>query len=712
MRDPSVEHSPVVIRRDVRLLLWLASILLVIVVGACGALMVYATSAVNHLQEQQEKALVERTLERWTDKISNDLTTATVWDQAYRQFHPGGDVQWANAEIGTFFVHNRGVDLAFAVDGNDKPFYAYTEQGLTPTAQLRDFEQQIAPLLKALRDKAGRQQGRISNAPPTAPELVTTVSSVMRWRGAVYFVSGSTVIPEDAADAARAKRTVVLFTAVRADRAFQDALKNDLHLIAPAIAPPGPADRLILRDLDGQPVAGVVWTPARPGFQVFRQAGALIGVVLTALGVVGLLLASRIGKVVSRVNRAEAELHNALEARMRAHLAAETANRSKSEFLANMSHEIRTPLNGVLGMLQVVERVGLPPDQAQRIAIARESGETLLVLLNDLLDLSKIEAGHLNLDTRDFDLEHLLTVTRQTFSDLAAAKGLRLDCEFDPALCGLWRGDDLRLRQVIANLVSNALKFTESGGVEVSARRLGGAIRFTVADTGIGMSADSLERVFESFVQADASTTRLYGGTGLGLSISRRLVAAMGGDLQVKSWPGEGSCFWFDLELARGEASGRESADSEPEGGADVCAGRVLAVDDNRTNRTLIRALLEPLGLEVEVATNGAEAVSAFAAQTFDLVLMDIQMPVMDGIAACLEIRRLEQTRARPRTPIVALTANVMPHQIAEYEAAGMDGVVAKPFKAEDLIRRLADAMDGTAMGSAPQAQPGAAADH
>ena len=701
MRARSVEHSPVVIKRDVRLLLWLASILLAIVVGACGALLAYATSAVNHLQEQQEKALVERTLDRWTDKISNDLTTATVWDQAYRQFHPGGDVQWANAEIGTFFVHNRGVDLAFAVDGNDQPFYAYTEQGLTRTAQLRDFERQTAPLLKALRLKAKRQQGRLSNAPPTAPELATTLSSIMRWRGAFYFVSGSTVIPEDAADAARAERTVVLFTAVRADRAFQDALKNDLHLIAPAIVPPGSADRLTLRDLDRRPVAGVVWTPGRPGFQVFRQAGALIGVVVTLLALVGLLLASRIGKVVGRVDRAEAELHNALEARMRAHLAAETANRSKSEFLANMSHEIRTPLNGVLGMLQVVEREGLPQVQAQRIAIARESGETLLVLLNDLLDLSKIEAGHLNLDTRDFDLEHLLTITCRTFSDLAAGKSLGLDLELDPALCGIWRGDDLRLRQVIANLVSNALKFTQSGGVEVSARRLGGAVRFTVADTGIGMTPDSLERVFESFVQGDPSTTRVYGGTGLGLSISRRLVEAMGGELQVKSWSGEGSCFWFDLELARGEAANVESADSKPAEATGISAGRVLAVDDNRTNRTLIRALLEPLGLEVEVATNGAVEVAAFAAHTFDLVLMDIQMPVMDGMAACREIRRLEQTGSRPRTPILALTANVMPHQIAEYEVAGMDGVVAKPFKAEDLIGRLAEALDGAGTRSA-----------
>jgi CheY-like chemotaxis protein len=338
----------------------------------------------------------------------------------------------------------------------------------------------------------------------------------------------------------------------------------------------------------------------------------------------------------------------------------------------------------------VIERDGLPRQQAQRIAIARESGEMLLVLLNDLLDLAKIEAGGLALDQRDFDIENTLTMTCRTFNDLATQKGLRLDLDVQDDLGGYWLGDELRLRQVIGNLVSNALKFTEAGSVEVSARRLGAAIRFTVADTGVGMISEALPRIFESFVQGDASTTRVYGGTGLGLAISRRLVNAMGGELHVKSWPDQGSCFWFDLILERGAAP--ETAPPAIE--APVRAARILAVDDNRTNRVLIQALLEPLGLDITLATNGREAVEVFAAEAFDIVLMDIQMPIMDGVAATKAFRALEARQDRSRTPILALTANVMPHQIESYLAAGMDGYVAKPFKAEALVQALAEALD------------------
>jgi signal transduction histidine kinase/CheY-like chemotaxis protein len=684
------QDAHIVIRQDVRLLLTLAAVVLVVVIASCAALLTFSVASVNELQARQEQALAERTLQRWTGKLSADLTTATVWDQAYRQFHPGGDQAWADAEIGTFFVNNRGVDLAFAFDANDRPFYAYDRQGPRSTDQLADFSVQVRPMLEQLRRTALASHLRLPNAPPTAPELSSTLSSVMRWRGAVYFVSGSTVVPEDAADARRAGRTVALFTAVRADPGFLGALKSDLHLNDAGIVPAGASAGLQLRDFADQPVAGVKWTPRRPGFQVFREAVVLIGLAVALLALVGWALIARIGKIVRRVDRNGAELQAALKAQVHAHQAAEAANRSKSEFLANMSHEIRTPLNGVLGMLQVIERDGLPRQQAQRIAIARESGEMLLVLLNDLLDLAKIEAGGLVLDQRDFDLENTLTMTCRTFADLAAQKRLRLDLDVEDNLGGYWLGDELRLRQVIGNLVSNALKFTESGSVEVSARRLGAAIRFTVADTGVGMISEALPRIFESFVQGDASTTRVYGGTGLGLAISRRLVNAMGGELHVKSWPDQGSCFWFDLTLERGAAP--ETAPPAIE--APVRAARILAVDDNRTNRVLIQALLEPLGLDITLATNGREAVEVFAAEAFDIVLMDIQMPIMDGVAATKAFRTLETRQDRSRTPILALTANVMPHQIESYLAAGMDGYVAKPFKAEALVQALAEALD------------------
>lgn len=692
--------APVAIRRDVRLLLAMTSILLLIVAAACAGLLVFATASVNRLQERQESALVERTLQRWTGKIASDLTTATVWDQAYRQFRPGGDTAWADAEIGSFFVNNRGVDLAYAVDAHGRAFYAFGSQGQLEPASLGDFSAAVFTLQRALTAKAQATQAMLPDAPPTAPELASTLSTVLTWRGDLYFVSGSTVVPEDAVSARAARQTVALFTAVKVRDGFLADLRNDLHLRDVRLVPPGPRSLVTLKDYRGRAVAGLSWTSERPGIKVLHDSALAIGAVLSAILAVGLALVLRIGRIARRVTRSEADLHLALEDTVRAQMTAEAANRSKSEFLANMSHEIRTPLNGVLGMLQVVERSKLPSEQRQRIAVARESGETLLRLLNDLLDLSKIEAGHLSIETRDFDLEHLLEITCRNFADVAAQKDLTLDCVIEPQACGSWSGDDIRLRQVITNLVSNALKFTKAGGVEVNVRVLAHGVRFTVADTGIGMSAESLERVFDSFVQADASTTRVYGGTGLGLAISRRLVQAMGGDLYVKSWEGQGSCFWFDLPLSRGVPSALTAAPVE----ASVQAARILAVDDNRTNRILLQALLEPLGVDLALAANGLEAVQATAARDFDLILMDVQMPVMDGVTACREIRSRDARLGRRRVPILALTANVMPRQIASYAEAGMDGHVAKPFTAEALVAALIHHLAGDAAGDAERA--------
>ena len=356
-----------------------------------------------------------------------------------------------------------------------------------------------------------------------------------------------------------------------------------------------------------------------------------------------------------------------------------------------MSHEIRTPLNGVLGMLQVAEREGLPPQQGQRIAIARESGQSLMVLLNDLLDLSKIEAGRLTLEIRDFDLEQSLVLTSRASQALAEQKGLALDLDFDPSLCGYWRGDEVRLRQIVGNLISNAIKFTATGNVVVVVRAALNGVCISVTDTGVGLSPQSLDQVFESFVQGDASTTRLYGGTGLGLAISQRLAAAMGGQMSVTSTLGQGSRFSLTAPLERGVEPQASAAAAE--GSLSLSGGKILAVDDNRTNRTILQALLEPLGLEITLACDGAQAVAAFEQGHFDLVLMDIQMPVLDGLAATRIIRNLEAQSGASRTPIVALTANVMRHQQESYLAAGMDGHIAKPFDAERLIRAIDDAL-------------------
>jgi signal transduction histidine kinase/CheY-like chemotaxis protein len=371
---------------------------------------------------------------------------------------------------------------------------------------------------------------------------------------------------------------------------------------------------------------------------------------------------------------------------------AEAASQAKSAFLATMSHEIRTPLNGVLGIAQAMARdPELPDSQRRRIAVVRESGEALLAILNDVLDLSKVEAGKLELEAIDFDLDAVVRGACQAFSAVAAEKGLSFRLEFYPGAAGRYRGDPSRLRQILYNLLSNAVKFTEAGEIGVIARRSDGVLSLEIADTGVGIAPAQLERLFGKFEQADASTTRRHGGTGLGLSISRELARLMGGDISAESAPGEGARFTVRLPLPRAGEGAPAKASADQAGAAlDGARLRILAAEDNAVNQLVLKTLLGQIGAEPVIVAHGGEALEAWEAGGFDLILMDVQMPQMDGPAATRAIRAREAATGRARTPIVALTANAMPHQVKEYLAAGMDGHVAKPIDAAELYGVLA----------------------
>jgi len=434
--------------------------------------------------------------------------------------------------------------------------------------------------------------------------------------------------------------------------------------------------------------------PYRPEYRIIRQDDREVWVAGA-----NKLIASEdgrplrlIGALQNITNRKAAE-----RALIQAKDAAEAANRAKSTFLATMSHEIRTPLNGVLGMAQAMAADDLTALQRGRLDVIRQSGETLLAILNDVLDLSKIEAGKLELEAGEFDIGDLARGAHAAFGAVAERKGLAFALTVEPEARGLYSGDATRVRQILYNLVSNALKFTESGEVAVNVSRRGGELILTVSDTGIGIPADRLASLFQKFEQADASTTRRYGGTGLGLAICRELAQLMGGTIEARSPPGQGTTFVAVLPLtwlSEPSAATCAAADA-PSGSSDqLVALRVLAAEDNEVNRLVLRTLLGQVGVEPLIVETGLQAVEAWARESWDVILMDVQMPEMDGPTATGVIRAREIAEGRPRTPIIALTANAMSHQVAEYRACGMDGFVAKPIEAARLFAALQQALE------------------
>jgi two-component system, sensor histidine kinase len=371
---------------------------------------------------------------------------------------------------------------------------------------------------------------------------------------------------------------------------------------------------------------------------------------------------------------------------------AASANQAKTAFLATMSHEIRTPLNGILGMAQVMQADELSPAQRERLGVVRQSGKALTEILNDVLDLARIESGQLELRPEPFDLRELLIGCGQTFAALAEGKGLSHDLSIAATAEGAYLGDAGRLRQILHNLLSNAVKFTDRGGVSIVAEYAEGRLELTIADTGPGVAASEQERLFGRFVLLDDIATRRHGGAGLGLAISRELARRMDGDVTLFSRPGEGSAFTVILPLTKVAATAADKVETTPDAAPDL---RILAAEDNPTNQLVLRSVLRQAGVEPVIVDDGAKALAAWRAGNWDAVLMDIHMPVMDGLTALKEIRRLEAEEGRPRTPVIALTANAMRHQIELLIEAGMDDHVGKPIDVAQLLGALDRAVSG-----------------
>ena len=370
---------------------------------------------------------------------------------------------------------------------------------------------------------------------------------------------------------------------------------------------------------------------------------------------------------------------------------AEEATRLKSEFLANMSHEIRTPMNGVLGMIGLVLERSTDAESREQLEAAHAAGRALTLILNDILDLSKLDAGKMTIEAIDFDLHATVREALVTLELTARQKGISLTTAFAESLPQCVRGDPMRLRQVLLNLAGNAVKFTPEGSVRVSlCSPSRGTVRCEVADTGIGIDPSQLNAVFNAFTQADGSHSRNYGGTGLGLTITRRLVQLMGGRLWAESRLRAGSCFYFELPMEASAAAAPQKPVPAP--ATRLPAGlRILIAEDNPINQKVVSAMMRRQGCRIVLAANGQEAYDQYLAAAFDVILMDVQMPEVDGLQATERIRAQEQARGLRHTPILALTAHASRQQHEQCLACGMDAVITKPVSQPEVLRRISE---------------------
>jgi signal transduction histidine kinase/ActR/RegA family two-component response regulator len=631
-------------------------------------------------QEQLANGVASRITE-----LEGAIVPQVDWDDAVAHLDNRFDQAWAESNIGVFLIQTSGFQRAYVLNGADRPVFAHDSAQTLPPHRYSEFAAPAATLVQHVRTlEAQRGPIRIVKASKNMVSAPIQASTVVRLGEQPWILTASLVQP-DFGTARPSARAPIVITGRRVDPHFVAELAKRYLLKDARIAAVGEprahgVAEAQFNDRTGRPVAALRWTPRRPGAELIHRIiwPLILALLLLVLVIVCLHRAAM--RSLSGLLRTQDELREAARR-------AEASERAKSEFLANMSHEIRTPLNGVIGVAELLARSKLNDDQKDLVETIRASGKMLDRLLLDVLEVSKMEAGQLGVCHEPFSVADEVRTVAALWRPKAEALGLCFTCEVDPAAAAAVMGDAVRLRQILSNLVSNAVKFTAEGDVALRVVRHGDTYRFSVDDTGIGFDEETKAKLFARFEQGDNSITRRFGGSGLGLSISRSLAELMDGRLDAEGAPGLGATFVLELPLPPAAATADRTAPEVDE--AAPMGLRVLAVDDHATNRKVVRLVLEMMDSEITLANDGVEALQCYEAARFDLILMDMQMPNLDGLEATREIRRREAATGRPRTPIIMLTANAGDEHVVKAIQAGADGHVTKPLNPEVLVRSI-----------------------
>ena len=660
---------------------------------ALGAMAVFVASLLiwaSHVDRdvrRQEEDLVRRGLAASIREIERSILPESNWDEAVANLDNRFDPAWADANLNDYFAQNMDFEQLFVLDGDNRPIYGRFHSDTAPAANYRHFSG-AAPLIAAVRH-AEAERGQIGQRPAGAPRQLVSraiqASDFVMHDGKVYLVSATLVQPDFGLVTPKGDFAPIIVMALRMDAVALSKLQERFQLngLKAAIAAPptgGSRAHISLPVSGGDKPLVLSWSPKTPGADLARAAALPVALVLLAFGVVGFVMIVRIRRAANQFV---------------------ASHRTQSQFLANMSHEIRTPLNGVNAIAAALGRTSLSPAQAEMVGIIQGSGETLERVLSDVLDVSHMETGVVKVDRQPFHLGDTIRSVGALAAARAHDKGLDLIIDIDPAAEVAVAGDAVRVKQILTNLVSNALKFTSEGYVAIAVRAEGqGRWRIDVQDTGVGFDPADKHRLFGRFQQGDGSATRSYGGAGLGLTICKQLIDLMDGEIDANGAPGEGATFSVRLPLALTAATPLARPDANPDTVPDRPL-RVLLADDHPTNRKVVQVLFSQFDVDLVCTENGQEACDAFATRRFDLVLMDMQMPVMDGLDAVRTIRERERQRGLARTPIVMLTANALPEHRDASLAAGADLHMAKPIEAPKLFGVLQSVAERQAVAAA-----------